>query len=174
MQFPANISYATKEDSTELVDLLNSAYRGDASRKGWTTEANLLEGELRTDENEIDRLMDKPSAVFLKYTENGCIIGCVNLQKHGDRIYLGMLSVSPLIQSKGIGKQLMLASEIHAKNENCSSIYMTVISVRSELIAWYERVGYKDTGERKPFLVDEKYGVPTQKLEFIVMEKLVG
>ncbi len=166
-----HIHYAEKKDIPQLLSLLNSAYRGEASRKGWTTEADLLQGEIRTDEDELKRLMAQPGSVFLKYEEDGKISGCVNLQQHDKRIYLGMLSVNPLIQAKGIGRKLMMAAETHANKKGCHSIYMTVISVRAELIAWYERLGYRATGETKPFLVDQKYGVPTQKLEFLVFEK---
>jgi ribosomal protein S18 acetylase RimI-like enzyme len=166
-----HISYAGPSDIPAIVKLLNSAYRGDSSRKGWTTEADLLQGEIRTDEQEVEKLMNQPGSVFLKYSDTTNLSGCVNLQQHGDKIYLGMLSVSPHIQARGIGRQLMAAAESHAKKQTCSAIYMTVISVRKELIAWYERLGYKATGETKPFLVDQKYGIPTQELMFLVLQK---
>lgn len=62
-----------------------------------------------------------------------------------------MLTVSPVLQNGGIGKQMMTASEKLAKEENCIAVYMQVIKGRDELIAWYEPQGYSDTGERKPF-----------------------
>ena len=82
-----------------------------------------------------------------------------------------MFSVSPLAQGKGIGKELLIAADHHAKKQNCSTIYMTVITVREELIAWYERNGYQKTGKVLPFPVDERYGIPTQPLEMLVLEK---
>ncbi|MBV9988450.1 MAG: GNAT family N-acetyltransferase, partial [Chitinophagaceae bacterium] len=85
--------------------------------------------------------------------------------------YLGMLTVSPALQAKGIGKQLLKAAETYAEAHGCTAITMTVISVRHELIAWYERHGYRFTGERKPFPADAAFGLPKQDLEFIVMEK---
>ncbi len=99
-------------------------------------------------------------------------VGCVNLQKHEDKLYLGMLTVNPELQGAGIGKVLLKASEDYAKEIGCNKIYMTVISIRKELIAWYERHGYKNTGERKPFpMNDSRFGIPKTELEFIVMEK---
>jgi ribosomal protein S18 acetylase RimI-like enzyme len=86
-------------------------------------------------------------------------------------MYLGMLSVSPFIQAKGIGRQLMNTAEDYAKNHNCSSIFMKVISIRHELIAWYERKGYKTTGETEPFPADNRFGIPVKPLEFVIMEK---
>lgn len=82
-----------------------------------------------------------------------------------------MLTVSPELQAKGIGKQLLAAAESMAKSEGCKTIQMTVISVRKELIAWYERHGYAATGETAPFPTDPKFGLPKQSLAFIVLEK---
>ena len=83
-----------------------------------------------------------------------------------------MLTVSPVLQNKGIGKRMLDAAEQEAKKKQCSSIYMTVISVRNELIAWYIRHDYRDTGERKPFsFTDPRFGLPKSKLEFVVLEK---
>ena len=165
---------AVTEDIPALVTLLNSAYRGEVSKKGWTTEANLLKGELRTDEATLNKLMNLPEARFLKFVnEKNEIQGCVLLQKKETKIYLGMLSVSPLIQAKGIGKQLMTAGEMFAKEKACHSIFMKVISLRHELIAWYERQGYKRTSQTEPFPVDTRFGIPTQPLEFIILEKTI-
>jgi ribosomal protein S18 acetylase RimI-like enzyme len=82
-----------------------------------------------------------------------------------------MLSVHPEIQAKGIGKKLLQAAEQHAREMNCSSIVMTVISVRTELIAWYQRNGYVDTCARKPFPDDPRFGTPVRPLQFVVLEK---
>jgi ribosomal protein S18 acetylase RimI-like enzyme len=167
-----SISIATPDDVPALVSLLNSAYRGDASKKGWTTEADLLKGDLRTDKATLSKLMQTPGAVFLKYVnDKNQLEGCVFLDKKESRLYLGMLSVSPLIQAKGIGKQLMTAATEYASRQNCDCIFMKVISVRHELIAWYERQGYIKTGKTEPFPTDQRFGIPTQPLEFIIMEK---
>jgi len=169
-----SISQANKNDITELAALINSAYRGEDSKKGWTTEADLLEGELRTDIPDLTALMNKPHVVILKYlNENALITGCVYLEKQERGLYLGMLSVSPLQQAGGIGKKLMLASENIAKENNCTSIFMYVISIRYELIAWYERLGYQKTGETRPLPADNRFGRPTQPLEFAIMDKKI-
>jgi ribosomal protein S18 acetylase RimI-like enzyme len=160
---------AAYNDIPELVKLINSAYRGEYSKKGWTTEAHLLDGELRTDQETLDQLMHSGS--FLKYTEENKIQGCVYLQKQNEKLYLGMLSVSPNIQARGVGKKFLAESEKYAIEKNCSSIIMNVISIRYELISWYERHGYKQTGETKPFPADNKFGMSLTSLEFIVLEK---
>jgi len=161
------------EDVPELVALINSAYRGEASKKGWTTEAYLLEGELRTDIPTLTSLMNNPKAVVLKYlTTDNVISGSVYLEKKERGLYLGMLSVSPQLQARGIGKQLMFAAEHFAKENNCRSIFMNVISVRQELIVWYEKLQYQKTGETKPLPAGTRFGAPTQPLEFAIMEKI--
>jgi len=167
-----HISLATTEDIPLIKNLLNSAYRGESSRQGWTTEANIIAGDVRTDDNNLLEVMQLPASVFLKYTnEKNEIVGCVNLQQHGSKIYLGMFSVSPLLQGFGIGKQILQASEEFAEQVKATSIYMSVISVRSELISWYNRNGYRETGERKAFVEDGLTGKHLQPLEFIILEK---
>lgn len=168
------ILLAKVDDAPALSALVNSAYRGDTGRQGWTTEADLIEGS-RTDEALLKEVMEKPGSVILKYVENDEIIGCVELRKEDDKLYLGMLTVKPTLQGKGIGKALLRASEQYALAQACRHIYMNVLSVRSELIAWYERHGYRDTGQRKPFaFTDPRFGFPKQPLEFMVMEKEVS
>ena len=166
------IQFANEQDIPGLVALMDKAYRGEESKKGWTSEATLLLGEKRTDENIVAELMQKPGAVFLKYVDNNEKMGgCVFLHKIEQKLYLGMLCVSPLSQAKGIGKQLMAGAENHAHLLGCTTIFMTVISVRHELIAWYERKGYRKTGESRPFQVDHRFGIPTRHLEFVILEK---
>jgi len=167
-----NISIATIADITALKNLLDSAYRGDVSKKGWTTEAHLIAGDTRIDESGLQYVLELPGSVFLKYTDDKQqLAGCVNLQQQGNKIYLGMFCVSPQLQGAGIGKQLLSAAEEYAKYLQCKAIYMTVISARTELVDWYKRHGYQDTGERKPFIEDGITGKHLQPLEFMVLEK---
>ena len=168
-----HLSQAVAADAQELVALMNSAYRGESSKKGWTTEAHLIGGDVRTDEDDVLGVLNLPGSVFLVYREEGRIIGCVNLQEKGDRIYLGMFSVSPELQGGGIGKKLMEAADEHAKATGARAIYMTVITARADLIAWYERRGYHDTGKRIPFKEDGRTGNHLQELEFMELEKPV-
>ena len=165
------ITIATTNDIPALNILVDSAYRGESSKKGWTTEEHLL-GGIRTDEKGLSQTFDNESITVLKYTKNDKIIGTVSLEKQDQKLYLGMLTVSPDLQGGGIGKQLLKAAEVFAQEERIPKIVMTVISVRSELIAWYERHGYVRTGETKPFPMDDpNFGIPKEFLEFIVLEK---
>jgi ribosomal protein S18 acetylase RimI-like enzyme len=167
-----SILKANTADIPHLLQLVNSAFRGPASKQGWTTEADLLEGDLRIDAAGIEAMLQNPTATILKYINtDGAIDGCVYLQQQGLQLYLGMLTVSPTLQGAGIGKMLLAAAETHAIACKCSSIVMRVISVRKELIAWYLRHHYKLTGIKEAFPVNEKFGRPTQTLEFDILEK---
>jgi ribosomal protein S18 acetylase RimI-like enzyme len=168
------ISIANSNDIPAITKLLNCAYRGTSSKKGWTTEAHLISGDIRTDDTSVQNVINQTYSVLLKYVnEQQEIVGCVNLQKHEDRVYLGMFSVDPELQGAGIGKKLLLAAEEYAQHLQCNSIYMSVISVRTDLISWYNRHGYKDTGERKDFNEDGVSGKHLQQLQFMVLEKVV-
>jgi ribosomal protein S18 acetylase RimI-like enzyme len=168
------ITKATIEDFLYINILVNSAYRGESSKKGWTTEADLL-GGIRTTEEGLTETFKKSDTVILKYTEAEQILACMMLVEKQNSLYLGMLTVSPDLQGKGIGKKLLKSAEIFARENGIPTIEMTVISVRSELIAWYERHGYAKTGETKPFpMNDPNFGEPNQPLDFIVMEKVIS
>jgi len=165
------ISIAGSPDIDEIVSLVNSAYRGESSPKGWTTEAALLDG-VRTNYASLEKQFNEPGTCLLKYqNEENRIIGSVYLQKKANSLYMGMLTVSPILQNRGIGKQLLAAAEQYAKQAGCHEITMTVISVRHELIAWYERQGYTRTGDIQDFPKGKEFGIPKQKLFFIVMKK---
>ena len=168
------ITKATVEDVSLLNIVINSAYRGESSKKGWTTEADLLEG-LRTTEQELTETIQDPKNTILKFTENEHIIGCVLLIEKEQQLYLGMLTVSPELQNSGVGKKLLRQAEIHASALGLPKIVMTVIAVRDELIAWYKRNGYVDTGEREPFPTSHVHiQISKDPLEFIVLEKRIA
>ncbi|MDB5251042.1 MAG: family acetyltransferase [Flaviaesturariibacter sp.] len=164
---------ATAQDLPALVALVNNAYRGSEARHGWTHEADLIDGSIRTNEAELTELLSNPDAMLLAARAGTDIVGCVYLEKNGSELYLGMLSVNPRQQAGGIGRKLLLASEEHARRIGCRAVVMTVISVRAELIDWYKRNGYEPTGETEPFPEGKHFGIPRQSLEFIVMRKSV-
>ncbi len=165
------ITLANVADVSAIKDLLNAAYRGESSKQGWTTEALLISGDTRTNDEMILTAIEQTGSVILIYKKDEKLVGCVNLQQNSNKLYLGMFSVLPALQGNGIGKQLLQGAEEYATKVNCHSIYMSVISLRTELIAWYKRHGYRDTGERKPFQEDEITGKHLQPLEFMTMEK---
>jgi ribosomal protein S18 acetylase RimI-like enzyme len=172
---------AGPDDIAALVQLVNGAYRGELSRGGWTTEADFLGGQ-RTDPESMRTLLEEPGSVVLlmrrpaaEPTASGQLQACVHLQsKPGAVVYLGMLTVRPDLQAAGIGRQLLAAAEAYARRTLAARrIEMTVINVRDELIAWYERRGYVRTGEQRPFPYgDERFGRPLRAdLCFVVLQR---
>ena len=141
---------------------------------GWAAEADLLEGT-RTNKADIESLIAKKDSMILLCVEGAEIIGCVHLELSGAECRLGMLVVKPGFQSRGIGKQLMQAAEAAVRDTwGARLIAMSVISVRHELIAFYERRGYRRTGRKKPFVADDTHGFPkSQPIEFEVLEKIL-
>ena len=174
---PPVIRPAVSTDVAALVALINGAYRGESSRRGWTTEDHLLGGQ-RTDALEVAELLGAAGNALLVLRGNDGIEGCVLLQAKGAATcYLGMLTVRPDLQSRGLGRQLLTAAEHHARTQlGASRIEMTVIDVRRELIAWYERRGYRNSGEIRAFPYDdERFGLPKRPdLRFVVLRRQLG
>lgn len=162
-----HIRTATIEEIPELVDLVNRAYRGEG---GWTNESHLIGGP-RTGVADVEELMRDPSGVILTSWDGNELAGCVYLKTESPHLYLGMLSVSPTAQGAGIGKRLMAAGMEHARRQECTAVRITVISVREELIAWYERQGFRRTGEVLPFHAGDRFGTLKTPLELAVLEK---
>jgi N-acetylglutamate synthase-like GNAT family acetyltransferase len=118
--------------------------------------------------------LQNPNVTMLKCSDDqGQIIGCVYLELKEQRLYMGMLTVSPTLQANGIGRRLLYEAETVAKQLNCGAIFITVITTRCELIKWYERRGYRTTGKIIPFPTDTKFGVPNQLIELEEFEKEV-
>lgn len=164
---------ATQADLPALHALIEAAYRGESARRGWSHEADLLDGQ-RTDQESLGAMLDDPAQHVLVLRDNDRLRACVALtQKDADLAYLGMLTVDPERQSAGLGKLILAAAEDHAARFGANRVEMTVIAQRGELIAWYERRGYRATGERRPFPAgDKRFGLPRRDdLEFLVLEK---
>ena len=179
---------ATEADIPALIALVTSAYRGDASRVGWTTEADILDGQ-RIDAAMLHEDLQRPQSVILLAEETRDdtpprLIACAHIAvEHGDddgsddgrdAAYFGMFSVRPELQGGGIGRMVLDEAERLARERfACTRMRMTVIDCRDELIAYYERRGYRRTGIKKPFPHgNPRYGLPKRDdLQFEVLEK---
>jgi len=158
------------------VALVESAYRGDASRVGWTTEADLLDGQ-RTDAEAVTEIVRARDSAILLAEADGELMACCQLERRPLAVaYFGMFSVQPGGQGQGVGQRVLAEAERIARDEwAATTMIMTVLAQRTELIAWYERRGYRRTGERRPFPYgDERYGIPRRPdLVFEVLAKLL-
>ena len=171
MDAPA-IRLAALSDVARIVALVEAAYRGEPSRAGWTTEADFLGGQ-RTDDDEVSALVRGPGSWMILAERGQALVGSVLLRDLGDAAYVGMFSVLPTLQGAGLGRVLLEACEARARALRRPCLRLTVITIRQELIAWYERRGFRDTGHREPFPYgNPRFGLPTREdLEFEVMEK---
>ncbi|MGW3726398.1 GNAT family N-acetyltransferase [Streptomyces sp. F001] len=164
---------ATDADVEALVVLIESAYRGDSSRAGWTTEADILQGQ-RTDPEGVRAVIKSPDSRLLTVEQVGAVVACCQLEHRGDHAYFGMFAVSPRLQGAGLGKVIIAEAERQARATwGVTQMHMTVISVREDLIAWYERRGYRRTGKMTPFPYgDERFGIPQRDdLQFELLVK---
>ena len=169
------------KDAKAIIALVDSAYRGESSRAGWTTEADLLDGR-RTFIEEIENILSEPQNKIILLEDESKLLASVHIKKlveinsDTSKAYLGMFAVSPKFQNKGIGKALMTYSEKFVVAEwQCNKMEMTVIRQRKELVAWYEKLGYRVTGEVRDFPYgDERYGIPKREdLVLDVLEKRI-
>ncbi|MFI0505415.1 GNAT family N-acetyltransferase [Streptomyces albogriseolus] len=164
---------ATDADVDALVELIESAYRGESSRAGWTTEADILQGQ-RTDPEGVLEVVRAPDSRLLTVEREGRIVACCQLEHRGDHAYFGMFAVSPALQGAGLGRAVIAEAERQARESwGVTEMHMTVITVREDLIAWYERRGYRRTGRTTPFPYgDERFGIPQRDdLEFELLVK---
>jgi ribosomal protein S18 acetylase RimI-like enzyme len=167
---------AGESDIEAIVALVEGSYRGDGSRAGWTTEADLL-GGMRIDAQRVREDLERKCSLVLLGEREGQLLACANVCLEDGAGYFGMFSVLPSMQGGGLGKQLLAEAERIAREEwNLPVMRMTVIDVRDELIAFYERRGYHRTGIHKPFPYgDARFGIPKRDdLRFEILEKALG
>lgn len=187
---------ATDDDVTEIASLVQSAYRGDDSRQGWTTEADFLEGQ-RVDEPMVREILIDHDAMILTARIDGRLVGCCELRLHDSTestepasqsddgadvgadeavrsAYLGMFAVDPGLQAAGMGRRILAEAERRViERWAAKRLVITVISVREELISWYERRGFHLTGVTLPFPYDDqRFGLPLREdLEFVELAR---
>ena len=164
---------ATLTDIPALIALVTSAYRGDTSKQGWTTEADLLDGQ-RIDAEALRHDIERTDSRILLALEKGEVLACAHVAIEDGTGYFGMFAVSPDQQGSGVGKRMMAEAERLAREDwGLPGMRMTVIDIRDELIAFYERRGYARTGRKKPFPYgDERFGIPKRDdLRFEILEK---
>lgn len=165
---------AVHDDAEALTRLINSVYRGEHSKRGWTTEADLL-GGIRISENHINSIISDPDSVIILTEMKNVLCGCVHLQKNGTVCYLGMLSVDVDMQNSGLGRIIIEHSEQFAREQfMCTEMEMKVIGQRKELIDYYQRRGYYITGEKEFFTLGKHIGnIKVEGLYFEYLKKML-
>ena len=170
------LNRALEAEYAEIIDLVNLAFRGSGASVSWNIEAGIIEGQRLNEPLLREDLAAKPAASLLIHRDeqDGTLLGTVWLDPGKDGVWnLGLLTVRPNLQNRQLGRTLLTAAEDFAKERGAHRIRMTVVNVRTTLIAWYERRGYTLTGETLPFPYgDERFGRPLRDdLHFVVLQK---
>ncbi len=164
---------ATHDDVRAIVALVERTYRGDASRAGWTTEADLLEGQRIDPQGVMESIEGDHSRVVLAHSGTD-LVACAHIQRRSAIGYFGMFSVDTGHQGSGLGGTVLAECERQLRDDlDCNVVQIIVLKQRVELIGWYQRRDYRLTGERRPFPYgDERFGLPrVADLEFVVLHK---
>jgi ribosomal protein S18 acetylase RimI-like enzyme len=167
------IELAEESDLPAIVALMNAAFRGTSAKQSWNVEA-FITGSRTTESLLREEIGEGVQYLVAKEEASSALQGCVSLQVLSpERWYLGALTVDPALQSAGFGSRLLVSAEEYAVARGAGAMEITVVNVREALIAWYERRGYRLTGETRPFPYgDDRVGTPTRDdLEFVVLEK---
>jgi ribosomal protein S18 acetylase RimI-like enzyme len=167
---------AVPADATRLVALIQSAYRGEASRDGWTSEADLVDGD-RIDLAGVRHIIAAPKSMMIVLEEGGGLAACCAIEDCGEGLaYFGTFAVSPTAQGHGIGRRAMAEAQRRAVREfGASTMEITVLAQQTALLAWYERLGFRVTGEQRPFPADPAFARPlVDGLHFVVLTKDLG
>jgi GNAT superfamily N-acetyltransferase len=172
---------AVLADVEAIVKLVNMAYRGESSRSGWTTEADILDG-LRTSVNEVERLIASENTIVLLCLNDDELLGSICLEKEAkiekalSIAHIGMFVVNPMKQANGIGKRLLAEAERLAQHMwDIEKFQMHVITIRPELIAFYVRRGYMLTGIVSDFPVNPDVWQPKLNgLQLETLEKIIS
>jgi ribosomal protein S18 acetylase RimI-like enzyme len=170
-----NMSFeiATPQDVSALSHFVNQAYRGDSARQGWTHEADLLDGTRVTEDLLNDEL--NRGVILVKAIQDQQLVGCYHFEfKDPTTAYVGMITVDPTLQARGIGKLILEDAIERARRGQAAHLQLTVMSEREELIAYYERRGFRLTGKSIAFEGDDKrYGLPRHSLTLLEMERVL-
>lgn len=171
-QLEIHIRPATGGDVEGLVELVNSSYRGESSRRGWTTEADLLDGQ-RLDADLLAQELMTANCHILVMEATGLLVGCIRMERTSGIVVLSLITIRPSFQNRGLGRLLLKAAEDQAALWRAQYIEMSVIHLRTKLIDWYGRRGYTLTDVTRPFPYgDPRFGIPLREdLHFVVLRK---
>ncbi len=167
---------ATRADFAEIIDLANLAYRGrEGTTPSWNIEKGIVGGSRVSDSLLKEELAEKPDGALLVYREeNGPLLGTAWLNPEADGVWsMGLVTIRPELQNQQLGRKLLAAAEEYARVRGATRMSIGVLHVRDTLIAWYERRGYRATGDTEPYPTgDARFGTPLREnLHFVMMEK---
>lgn len=163
---------ANEADASAIAGIVNAAYRPSPGTPGWTHESELVAGD-RISPLQVIEIIRKTNSVILVGFINLAIVTCVHIEKKGNSGHIGLLAVSPVLQTAGLGKQMLSLAEHYAREIFCvEQFILVVVSARRELIAFYLRRGYERTGEVTDYPISADVGIPKNSdLKIEVLQK---
>ena len=151
---------ATHADADAITLLVNNAYRPKSGNAGWTHEADLVSGN-RISATQVKDIISRTDSVILLGSKDSEIIACVQVEKTATACFIGLLAVNAALQGGGAGKQMLAQAEDFANTRfDPHKFIMAVVSTRHELIAFYIRRGYTETGDVLDYPVSANVGIP--------------
>lgn len=128
------IRQAGAADAPAIASITNAAFAIET----------FIEG-MRTDAERVMQMM-RAGNFLVATARDEQIAASVYVESRGVRGYFGMLAVAPMYQAKGIGARMVQAAEDYCRERGCKAMDITVLSLRPELLPFYHRLGYEETG----------------------------
>ena len=164
-----NIRLASKADVQQLTMLINTAYR---TRGGWTTEEGMIQGDRIQEKQLYDLLNLENFQLFVLEIDNK-LLGCIGVSLGQQVAEIESFAVAPAEQNSGYGKQLLDFAESHIfEIFKKKVIQMSVLNVRIELLAYYQRRGYQLTEKIEAYPLGQNVGEPLIPLHLLILEKI--
>ena len=169
--------FAQSADITKLVDLINSAYRQQHGNS-WTSEAEIVTGQ-RINASQLEHALSQDHFQLWIALQDEQIVACIGLTFNLYDVEIGTFCITPHFQNQGIGKQVLdfaenyVRQKIRLEHQHLNDFVMWVLSARTELIAYYERRGYVQTGSVDDYPLNADVGRPMIDLHLIEMRKAI-
>ncbi|MPY75939.1 MAG: GNAT family N-acetyltransferase [Alphaproteobacteria bacterium] len=140
---------ARAEDAAAVADLVNRAYTKYVPRIG-RPPAPMLD--------------DYPDVIRQHEVwvgeKDDAVVAALVLILEKDTLLLDNVAVDPSYQSRGLGRRLMSFAESEALRQGYSSVRLITNEKMTENIAFYSRLGYRETGRE---ILRERYIVHMRK-----------
>lgn len=162
------IALAIQDDLQEIVELLNTAYR---SNLGWTHEHDIITGD-RIRQVQLQHQLEQSNFKLFVLKVDHQLVGCIGLTHQDEAVEIGSFAIQPEKQNLGYGAVLLKFVEQYVADMQLGlDLIMSVLNIRHELIAYYQRKGYQQTGETFPYPLDAHVGVPKVPVHLLILKK---
>ncbi|ORX54422.1 acyl-CoA N-acyltransferase [Hesseltinella vesiculosa] len=166
----AAISYrlATISDQDKAKDMLsvvNNAFLAE----GWASARHFTKGD-RLELKDIEGyIINEKQNIYIALSQDQEVVGTLMVEFKGDdKVYMGILTTKPGWQSMGIGGGLMRKAILDTQSLGYKTAEIAVVEGRGQLFAWYNRLGFFETGQEQDIYGDQFHG---NHVRILTMEK---